>query len=41
MQSVEVGLGILVDDTIRDDDRPSLVRCPETVKTEATRETGN
>jgi hypothetical protein len=41
VESVDVGLRVFVDDAVRNDDRSSLISCPNAIQTETARETGN
>ena len=41
VQRVDVGFRVLLDDAVRDDDGPTLVRGPDTIHRETTRKTGH
>ena len=41
MQGVNVGLGVLFNDSVRDNDRTTLVGCSDTIKSEASGQTSD
>lgn len=41
VKSVDVGFGIVVDNSLGDDDRSSFIRCPKSVQTETTGKTSD